>query len=100
MVRVQDTPGYGEDENIQVHIDMILDYITRQNRRWLAAESARDRQVDMAEVDDPRVDVCIYCLPPHRCARNWLLACCRLLAACACCLCLLPLLDAVGLSGG
>ena len=67
---------------------MILDYITRQNRRWLAAESARDRQVDMAEVDDPRVDVCIYCLPPHRCARNWLLACCRLLAACACCLCL------------
>lgn len=24
------------------------------------------RQVDLAEVEDPRVDVCLFCLPPHR----------------------------------
>jgi hypothetical protein len=24
----------------------------------------------MSEIDDPRVDVCIYCLPPHRVRHN------------------------------
>ena len=30
------------------------------------AEMDRSRDVDMAEVDDPRVDLCLFCLPPHR----------------------------------
>ena len=30
------------------------------------AEMDHSREVDMAEVDDPRVDLCLFCLPPHR----------------------------------
>jgi len=28
------------------------------------------RLIDMSEIDDPRIDVCIYCLPPHRVRQN------------------------------
>jgi hypothetical protein len=34
-----------------------------------AALTAR-RQLDMSEIDDPRIDVCIYALPPHRVRAN------------------------------
>jgi septin 7 len=42
-LRIQDTPGYGDDENIQAHINMITGFVESQNRAWLAAEAARDR---------------------------------------------------------
>ncbi|KAI8474151.1 MAG: Septin-domain-containing protein [Monoraphidium minutum] len=70
LVRVQDTPGYGDWENIQVHIDMIKGFVERQNRKWLEMESARDRLLDMSDVDDPRIDVCLYAMPPHRLRQN------------------------------
>jgi len=28
------------------------------------------RCMDMVDVEDPRVDVCLYCLPPHRLRQN------------------------------
>lgn len=31
-------------------------------------EQSRDRKEDLAELEDPRVDLCIFCIPPHRCA--------------------------------
>lgn len=66
VYRIQDTPGYGDDLNIMNHINMIKSYIDGQNMAWLSLESARDRGVDLSEVEDPRVDVCLFCLPPHR----------------------------------
>ncbi|GBF99885.1 hypothetical protein Rsub_12681 [Raphidocelis subcapitata] len=64
------TPG----ERLQVHDgtftpaahNMIRDYIDGENNKWLTLESARDRSIDLAEVEDPRVDVCLFALPPHR----------------------------------
>eukprot|EP00879_Flechtneria_rotunda_P011653 GHRR01012173.1.p1 GENE.GHRR01012173.1~~GHRR01012173.1.p1 ORF type:complete len:312 (+),score=71.88 GHRR01012173.1:298-1233(+) len=70
VFRVQDTPGYGDDEDITKHIDLILNHINHQNTKWLDLESARDRCIDMVDVEDPRVDVCLYCLPPHRLRAN------------------------------
>ncbi len=29
-------------------------------------EQSRDRKEDLAELEDPRVDLCIFCIPPHR----------------------------------
>lgn len=70
MFRVQDTPGYGDDPEIQKHIDMLTDFIAAQNRKYLKMESARDRNLDLIEAEDPRVDACIYCMPPHRVRPN------------------------------
>jgi hypothetical protein len=28
------------------------------------------RCADLVDVEDPRVDVCLYCLPPHRLRQN------------------------------
>lgn len=28
------------------------------------------RCVDLVDVEDPRMDVCLYCLPPHRLRQN------------------------------
>lgn len=30
-------------------------------------EQSRDRKDDMQELEDPRVDVCLFAIPPHRC---------------------------------
>jgi len=48
------------------HINMIVGYLNSRNEKWLEMESATDRVQDLAEVEDPRVDVCLFCLPPHR----------------------------------
>jgi septin 7 len=48
------------------HINMMLGYLNRCNTKWLDMESARDRAQDLSEVEDPRVDVCLFCVPPHR----------------------------------
>lgn len=62
----QDTPGYGDDLDINNHINMIVGYLNSRNEKWLAMESATDRAQDLSEVEDPRVDVCLFCVPPHR----------------------------------
>eukprot|EP00878_Enallax_costatus_P001286 GHUV01001431.1.p1 GENE.GHUV01001431.1~~GHUV01001431.1.p1 ORF type:complete len:488 (+),score=166.50 GHUV01001431.1:223-1686(+) len=66
VYRIQDTPGYGDDLDIMNHINMIIGYLNKCNEKWLQMESARDRNQDLAEVEDPRVDVCLFCVPPHR----------------------------------
>eukprot|EP00879_Flechtneria_rotunda_P014507 GHRR01015159.1.p1 GENE.GHRR01015159.1~~GHRR01015159.1.p1 ORF type:complete len:440 (+),score=148.56 GHRR01015159.1:748-2067(+) len=66
VYRIQDTPGYGDDLDIMNHINMIIGYLNSCNNKWLEMESARDRVQDLAEVEDPRVDVCLFCVPPHR----------------------------------
>jgi hypothetical protein len=43
VFRVQDTPGYGDDQDISRHIGMIIQHINTQNTKWLDMESARDR---------------------------------------------------------
>jgi septin 7 len=43
VFRVQDTPGYGDDQDISRHIGMIIQHINAQNTKWLDMESARDR---------------------------------------------------------
>eukprot|EP00882_Tetradesmus_deserticola_P022055 GHRQ01023938.1.p1 GENE.GHRQ01023938.1~~GHRQ01023938.1.p1 ORF type:complete len:271 (+),score=108.95 GHRQ01023938.1:787-1599(+) len=43
VFRVQDTPGYGDDQDISRHIGMIVQHINTQNTKWLDMESARDR---------------------------------------------------------
>lgn len=63
---LQDTPGYGDDLNVMNHINMIIRYINSQNLKWLELEQAKDRNQDLTEVEDPRVDVCLFCVPPHR----------------------------------
>jgi hypothetical protein len=35
-----------------------------------AAAAASCRCIDLIDVEDPRVDVCLYCLPPHRLRQN------------------------------
>eukprot|EP00882_Tetradesmus_deserticola_P017471 GHRQ01018714.1.p1 GENE.GHRQ01018714.1~~GHRQ01018714.1.p1 ORF type:complete len:300 (+),score=152.80 GHRQ01018714.1:1450-2349(+) len=62
----QDTPGYGDDLDIMNHINMINGHINKCNEKWLQLESARDRSQDLTEVEDPRIDVCLFCVPPHR----------------------------------
>jgi len=70
VYRMQDTPGYGDDPDISNHIKMMMSFLQRQNTKWLETESARDRCVDLRELEDPRVDLCLYALPPHRMRSN------------------------------
>lgn len=44
----------------------MLEHIERQNQAWLELENSAERAADLNEVEDPRVDVCLYCIPPHR----------------------------------
>lgn len=44
LVRVQDTPGYGDDSNIQIHIDMVrgqLEYLSLHSWGGPWGEGAR-----------------------------------------------------------
>eukprot|EP01026_Neomeris_dumetosa_P013560 TRINITY_DN1476_c0_g1_i11.p2 TRINITY_DN1476_c0_g1~~TRINITY_DN1476_c0_g1_i11.p2 ORF type:complete len:427 (-),score=70.18 TRINITY_DN1476_c0_g1_i11:736-2016(-) len=66
IYRIQDTPGYGDVLNIDKHIQAICDYVQKQNKDWLDLEMHRKRNRDLQEIEDPRVDLCIFCLPPHR----------------------------------
>ncbi|KAG2430508.1 hypothetical protein HXX76_010031 [Chlamydomonas incerta] len=66
VYKIQDTPGYGDELDVFRNLQMVQDYIESQNRKWLELEQARDRKEDLAEIEDPRVDLCIFCIPPHR----------------------------------
>eukprot|EP00803_Ostreobium_quekettii_P005029 evm.model.scf_1938.3 EVM.evm.TU.scf_1938.3 scf_1938:15823-21218(-) len=63
---IQDTPGYGDEINMGKNIHAMVNYVNSQNEKWLALESSKQRPVDLSEVEDPRVDACLFCLPPHR----------------------------------
>ena len=47
-------------------MDPILEHIKLCNERALAREQDSQRTAPLAQDDDPRVDVCIYFLSPHR----------------------------------
>ena len=51
---------------LQVNMDPILDHIGMCNEKALAREQDSKRTAPLAQDDDPRVDVCIYFLSPHR----------------------------------
>jgi septin family protein len=40
---LQDTPGYGDDPDIGKHITMMLDFLEKQNLKYLQQESSRER---------------------------------------------------------
>ena len=63
---VQDTPGYGDRVNIRHNIDAMVDFVVRQNEKWFNVETSKRRPADMTLIEDPRIDVCLFCLPPHR----------------------------------
>ncbi len=65
-VQIQDTPGYGDNLNIWNNIVTMKRYVEDQNQRWLRMEMDKKRIVDPSDVEDPRVDLCIFCLQPHR----------------------------------
>ena len=51
---------------VQVNMDPILKYINTCNEKALTREQDAKRTAPLAQDDDPRVDVCIYFLSPHR----------------------------------
>ena len=63
---VQDTPGYGDKVNIRHNIDAMVDFVIEQNQKWFDIETSKKRPADMSTIEDPRIDVCLFCLPPHR----------------------------------
>lgn len=58
--------GYGDDLNIMNSIQLLQQYVEQQNERWLSLEMDRGREVDLANVEDPRVDLCLFCIQAHR----------------------------------
>lgn len=64
-MQIQDTPGYGDDLNLELNIGRVKQYIIDQNQAWLRLENSAGRGELNAKVD-PRVDICLFCLPPHR----------------------------------
>ena len=59
---IQDTPGYGDTLDPNTRMIDIIRFIRTQNQRHLQREV--DMSIDVAT--DPRVDVCLYFIPPHR----------------------------------
>ncbi|KAK9824081.1 hypothetical protein WJX72_007600 [[Myrmecia] bisecta] len=59
--QVQDTPAYtGEGM-----AERILAYVKDQQRAYMAAELDPQRSRPVGELADPRVDVCLFFVPPH-----------------------------------
>lgn len=66
VYKVQDTPGYGDKLNIWANINAMVEFVVKQNETWLKMETCKKRPADMSTIEDPRIDVCLFCLPPHR----------------------------------
>lgn len=66
VYKIQDTPGYGDDLDTMSSISRMTKYIEQQNEKWLEMEQSKQRKEDLMEVDDPRIDLCLFCIPPHR----------------------------------
>lgn len=64
--QVQDTPGYNDDAQLETGMQDILDYIEENNWRYMEMEQDPLRGGPMSRVHDPRVDACLYFVPPHR----------------------------------
>lgn len=47
-------------------IHLLQQYVEHQNQRWLSMEMDKGRGVDLADVEDPRVDLCLFCIQSHR----------------------------------
>lgn len=47
-------------------IHLLQQYVERQNKVWLSVEMDKGRVVDLADVEDPRVDLCLFCIQAHR----------------------------------
>jgi septin family protein len=62
----QDTPGYSDRIDLDASIKMTLDLVEAQNKKWLDMEQSWNRSQDLREVEDPRIDLCLFCLGPHR----------------------------------
>lgn len=60
---VQDTPGW---DNMEDNMEPVLDYIKACSRACLEYEQDVSRGAPLTKFEDPRVDVCIYFIPPHR----------------------------------
>lgn len=63
---VQDTPGYGDDLELKQYVDMIVSFVKRQKEAFLKMDVDPQRSRDLADVEDPRVDICLYFIPSHR----------------------------------
>eukprot|EP00955_Chlamydomonas_euryale_P002850 30173-Chlamydomonas_euryale.AAC.4 len=63
---VQDTPGYGDTLDLSRAIGVVTSHIEQQNEKWLQLEQSRERKEDLADVEDPRIDLCLFCVGPHR----------------------------------
>ena len=79
--------GYGDNLNIMDSIQLMKQYVVRQNKIWLALEMDKGRSVDLADVEDPRVDLCLFCIQAHRLRPvdlRWApLRCCKMLTQAA-----------------
>ena len=47
-------------------IHLLQQYVEKQNKVWLSMEMDKGRGVDLADVEDPRVDLCLFCIQAHR----------------------------------
>lgn len=60
---VQDTPGW---DNLADTLDNIVDHVQARHLKCLEAEQDARRLGPMHKAPDPRVDVCLYFISPHR----------------------------------
>lgn len=61
-------------------IHLLQQYVEKQNKVWLSMEMDKGRGVDLADVEDPRVDLCLFCIQAHRLRPVDLRQACLLLA--------------------
>tara|TARA_B110001450_G_scaffold11688_1_gene11352 strand:+ start:4680 stop:5825 length:1146 start_codon:yes stop_codon:yes gene_type:complete len=59
---VQDTPGYGDSFDIAKRLREILEFVRKQQLAYFDLE----RTLRTHDQPDPRIDVCLYFIPPHR----------------------------------
>ena len=59
---VQDTPGYGDTFDCKKRLSDIIRFIEVGRKEYMALE----RTLMTDTQPDPRVDVCLYFIPPHR----------------------------------
>ena len=52
--------------DLDANIRIVLSHIEAQNVKWLQLEQSRGRRQDLREAEDPRIDLCIFCIGPHR----------------------------------
>jgi hypothetical protein len=56
---LQDTPGYGDDTDVEKSIRMIVDYTVLKNEEYFAMECNYSDTRALASREDPRVSSCI-----------------------------------------